>query len=46
MALTIDASASPATFRTALVRWIDDHLEELQPRYTDHGSTEQLLAHL
>jgi alkylation response protein AidB-like acyl-CoA dehydrogenase len=33
-------------FRAELVAWIDDHLDELRPGFDDHGTTEQLLAHL
>jgi alkylation response protein AidB-like acyl-CoA dehydrogenase len=40
---------SPATtiddFRSQLVEWIEDHLDQLLPPYQDHGSTDQLLDH-
>jgi alkylation response protein AidB-like acyl-CoA dehydrogenase len=32
-------------FRTALVAWIGDHAEALQPGYDGHGTTQQLLDH-
>src|ERR1700688_4368647 len=32
-------------FRTQLVEWIEDHLDQLLPPYQDHGTTDQLLDH-
>jgi len=40
------ASTTPiGEFRIQLVRWIEDHLDQLRPPYQDHGSTDQLLDH-
>jgi alkylation response protein AidB-like acyl-CoA dehydrogenase len=46
--VTVDVdftAASTAEFRTALVPWIDERLETLQPPYVGHGSTAELLEH-
>jgi alkylation response protein AidB-like acyl-CoA dehydrogenase len=37
--------ATTAQFRSALVDWIGDHRQELEPPYRDHGSTAELMAH-
>jgi alkylation response protein AidB-like acyl-CoA dehydrogenase len=37
--------ATPAAFRTSFVAWIEGHLEELRPTFSDHGTTDQLLEH-
>jgi alkylation response protein AidB-like acyl-CoA dehydrogenase len=49
MVLTVPADfteATPAAFRDALGAWISDHRDGLTPPYRDHGTTDQLLAHL
>jgi alkylation response protein AidB-like acyl-CoA dehydrogenase len=33
-------------FRTGLVAWIQKHLGDLRPFYSDHGTTDELLEHL
>jgi alkylation response protein AidB-like acyl-CoA dehydrogenase len=38
-------AASTAEFRHAVVAWIDARRSELEPPYSDHGSTDELLAH-
>jgi alkylation response protein AidB-like acyl-CoA dehydrogenase len=34
-----------ADFRIELVRWIGQHVDELRPRYLDHGTTTEILDH-
>jgi alkylation response protein AidB-like acyl-CoA dehydrogenase len=34
-----------ADFRTGLLAWIGEHLDELRPPYRDHGTTEEILDH-
>jgi alkylation response protein AidB-like acyl-CoA dehydrogenase len=42
---TAFARASPSEFRMSLVDWISQHDGQLQPSYSDHGTTTQILEH-
>ena len=47
MAVTLPAptETTPTAFRALLTDWIGEHIDELTPDYTGHGTTDQLLAH-
>jgi alkylation response protein AidB-like acyl-CoA dehydrogenase len=43
--MAVVADPEVVSFRSTLVWWIDAHLDELTPPYSDHGTTAEILGH-